>query len=140
MPARSSEIERKKMSGSQLLVVDDEEVNRDVMYALLSKSGFKVTAAAFGAEAISLASKKRFCSILMDIDMPEMNGFEAARQIRQLGGESSSALIIGMTPRLEQIDTLGSDFEIDVFVGKPFSLPKTIRLLSAAIDNNGRPR
>jgi hypothetical protein len=66
--------------------------------------------------------------------------FDSFSSKNALGGESSSALIIGMTPRPEQIDTLGSDFEIDAFVGKPISLPKIIRLLSAAIDNNGRPR
>lgn len=65
------------------LVADDHDVNLRVVSNLLSRKGYEFTLAKNGAEAIELATQKRFDLIFMDIHMPEINGIEATQVIRQ---------------------------------------------------------
>lgn len=66
----------------RILVVDDSEVNRLLACALLSPWGIEPTLAAEGDEAVRLAREAVFDLILMDVDMPVMNGLEATARIR----------------------------------------------------------
>jgi len=65
----------------QILVVDDNPVNRKVMEGLLARDGHRVTAVSGGQEALNLLGTKTFELIFMDIEMPEMNGIEAMKRI-----------------------------------------------------------
>lgn len=67
---------------ARLLVVEDNDVNRELVVKMLELMGHNVTAASGGAEAVSLVAGKRFDLILMDISMPEVDGIEAIRRIR----------------------------------------------------------
>ncbi len=69
-------------SSFQVLVVDDNRVNRKVAKAMLSKLGCQVVVASSGLEAIALLETQKFDLILMDCHMPDMNGFEASLAIR----------------------------------------------------------
>ncbi len=70
---------------AEVLVAEDHEVNRELFALLLAKLGCRVTEARDGLEAVELGSAKRFDIVLMDIVMPRMNGYEAARALRDRG-------------------------------------------------------
>lgn len=68
-----------------ILLVEDEESNRTVLSLLLENLGLEVTTAAAGREAVNIAREKPFDAILMDIQLPDLNGYEVTRQLRRLG-------------------------------------------------------
>lgn len=81
----------------QVLVADDNEANRRLVGTLLQSMGVEVVIAENGAEAVELAAEKTFQMILMDLNMPVMNGQEAARRIRRAGGANEETPIVAFT-------------------------------------------
>ena len=69
------------LSGRRVLVVDDNPINLKLVALMLQKLGVESETAESGAEAIALADEESFDAVLMDIEMPGMNGFEACRQV-----------------------------------------------------------
>jgi signal transduction histidine kinase/CheY-like chemotaxis protein len=71
-------------AGKRILVVDDHELNRDLMVLLLREYKYHVVTAKNGYEALELLKKKHFDLVLMDVQMPELNGVETTHKIRNL--------------------------------------------------------
>ncbi|MBS4064130.1 MAG: response regulator [Chitinophagaceae bacterium] len=71
-------------AGKRILVVDDHELNRDLMVLLLREYKYHVVTAKNGYEALELLKKKHFDLVLMDVQMPELNGIETTLKIRNL--------------------------------------------------------
>jgi len=73
--------------GARLLLVEDNFVNQRVAVYMLTKLGYRVDVAVHGREAIDMLGKLAYDLVLMDCQMPEMDGFEAARTIRDRGSK-----------------------------------------------------
>jgi len=105
-----------------IMVVEDEKRLREIVVKYFKAEGFKVLEAVNGKEAVSLIKTTPVDIILMDVMMPELNGFEACKQIRVF----SDALIIMLTARDDDEDKIkGFDCGADEYVTKPFS-PKVL--------------
>jgi signal transduction histidine kinase len=73
-----------QIEGAKILLVEDKEINRFLMQEVLANMQVEVTVAVNGAEAFNEAKKKKFDCILMDCQMPVMDGYQATRKIRQI--------------------------------------------------------
>ena len=106
---------------SHILVVDDNPVNRKLAARLVEKRGFQVTTACNGKQAIQLTGETVFDLVFMDVQMPEMDGFEATQAIRERELSSARHLpIVAMTAHAMAGDReLCLDAGMDDYVSKP---------------------
>jgi len=106
-----------------ILVVDDDPSLRLVLREALEIKGFRVVEAGDGQEAVALCSSLRPELILLDVNMPRMNGFEACAAIRRLAGaETTPILILTGLDDLESVSRAHEAGATD-FAVKPISLP-----------------
>ncbi len=84
-------------SGKELLVVDDNFINLQVAEEIFEQAGFTITTAMSGPDAVELVRSQVFDLVLMDIQMPGMDGLETAKAIRQLGESFADLPIIAIT-------------------------------------------
>jgi two-component system sensor histidine kinase/response regulator len=89
--------ERRPPAGVRILVAEDNEVNQKVAVRLLEKLGYSVEVAEDGRQAVEACRRSRYDAVLMDSQMPVLDGFAATRQIRELEGEDRRTPIIAMT-------------------------------------------
>jgi len=106
----------------RVLLVDDEPISRKIVLTILEKLGITADTAASGAEAVRLIAEVRYDAVLMDLRMPEMNGYEATELIRRREKEHASGrtVIIAMTANIME-STVQRCFEagMDDLITKP---------------------
>jgi len=116
----------------RLLVVDDIAVNRTLARVMLEQAGHQVALASDGEEALAAVQANTYDAVLMDVQMPVMDGLEAARRIRQLPGEARRVPIIAltasaMTDQVEACRAAG----MDAHLAKPIN---RVDMLTAVAD------
>jgi polar amino acid transport system substrate-binding protein len=109
-----------EIAGAEVLLVEDNEINQQVAVELLSQAGLNVSIANNGREAVHKVSKKEFAIVLMDLQMPQMDGFEATHVIRESLGMKEIP-IIAMTA-----NAMAEDREKCLEVGMNDHVPKPI--------------
>ena len=116
------------------LVIEDDHDIRELVRTVLTQAGFDVTVASSGAEGVLVAKTISPDVITLDLGLPDIDGFEVSRQIR----EFSDAYIVMLTARTEELDTLiGLESGADDYLTKPFR-PRELRARVAAMMR--RPR
>ena len=112
-----------------ILVTDDEVMIRKLIRKYAEFEGHTVTEASNGMEAVVLCRDNKYDIVIMDIMMPELDGFSACREIRR----NSNIPIIMLSARGEEYDRInGFELGVDDYVVKPFS-PKELMLRVDAI-------
>ncbi|MDR2350539.1 MAG: response regulator [Deltaproteobacteria bacterium] len=125
------------IKGARILLVEDNEVNQLVASKILTNAGFEVTIAGDGQKAVDTIQKDTFDLILMDIQMPVMDGLTAARTIRELGCPTP---IVAMTAH-----AMSSDRDLSLKAGmvdhvnKPINVKELFRTLSKWIPPKNVP-
>ena len=122
-------------TGKKLLVVEDNELNLEIASTLLKEAGFEVDTAENGkiaVEKVEAASADRYDLILMDIQMPEMDGYEATRRIRALPDAKKAALpIVAMTANAFEDDRKNAlHAGMNGHIAKPLDIQKLFQVLS----------
>ena len=113
-----------------ILVVDDEDNIRQLIKKYANFEGYKVTEAADGMEALDICAQCSFDLIIMDVMMPELDGFSTLRQLRR---KDRRTPVLMLSARGEEYDRIhGFELGVDDYVVKPFS-PKELMLRAAAI-------
>ena len=113
----------------KLLIVDDESRIRSLIAKYASFEGYETEEAANGIQAVEMCRKNRYDLIIMDVMMPELDGFSAVREIRK----NSTTPVIMLSARGEEYDRIhGFELGIDDYVVKPFS-PKELMMRVGAV-------
>ncbi|WP_184717536.1 PAS domain-containing hybrid sensor histidine kinase/response regulator [Caulobacter sp.] len=123
----------------KLLVADDNEANRELIGALIRAAGHTVEAVADGVAAVEAARAGSYDVILMDVQMPLMDGLAATRAIRSLAGEPALTPIIALTANVlpDQVAFYRAS-GMDDHVGKPISPRDLLSKVAAWGDTRGR--
>lgn len=123
-PARQDEI---SLKGKKILVVDDSADNQYLIKLLLTNKGALVTVAESGDEAINCVQNYDFNLILMDIQMPDKDGYETTRELRKNGCKKPIVALTAHTACEEQEQSLGCEF--NEYLIKPINQDKLMRVL-----------
>jgi two-component system, cell cycle response regulator DivK len=105
----------------RILIIEDQDDNRAIMRDLLNTAGYKLIEAVDGAEGIKLAQSERPDLILMDIQLPILDGYEATRRIRALAELKTTPIIAVTSYALSGDDIKARAAGCDSYVAKPFS-------------------
>lgn len=117
----------------RILLAEDNLVNQKVALRLLSQMGYRADVAANGVEVIAALNRQAYDVVLMDVQMPEMDGLEATRQICACWKKGERPHIIAMTANALQGDReMCLDAGMDDYVSKPIRVPDLMRALSSA--------
>lgn len=123
----------------KILVVDDDLLNQRMMRLILSREGYEIFIASNGVEAVEMAKASDFDVILMDLQMPILDGVGASRRIREFETEGRHVFIVALTASF--LPEKGQElFEagIDNYISKPFDLDHLRQILRYS-HNSGIP-
>ncbi len=120
---RNNQTARSRSNEERILLVEDNPVNRMLAERILTRLGYKVDSAVDGSEAVPLARARRYDAILMDIQMPKMDGYAATAAIRELpDGMGQYIPIIAMTANAMEGDRERClSAGMDDYISKPFT-------------------
>jgi CheY-like chemotaxis protein len=119
----------------RLLLAEDNLINRKVAVAMLSSAGYRVDTALNGAEAVQAAATRPYDAILMDCQMPELNGYEATAAIRAQEGSDRHTPIIAMTAGALREDRERCLAEgMDSYLAKPVSKEALLALVARSVE------
>jgi len=117
----------------KILIVDDEAPIRELLAFNLKKNGFDIATAADGLSAVKTAQSEDISLILLDIMLPEIDGFEVCRRLKQ-NKHTSKIPIIMITAKDEEIDkVLGLELGADDYTTKPFGIRELIARIKAVL-------
>jgi PAS domain S-box-containing protein len=122
-PAEAIQDDRETLGAARILIVDDLGVNRELVRAMLTPFGHCFEEAGNGAEAVQAALRSRFDLILMDLQMPGMDGFEAARMIRATAPLNRATPIIALSANVLPAHVVAChEAGMDDHLAKPIAL------------------
>jgi two-component system cell cycle response regulator DivK len=105
----------------RILVIEDQEDNRQILRDLLGTAGFDMIEAADGQEGVAAATKERPDLILMDIQLPIMDGYEATRRIKAIPELKAIPIIAVTSYALSGDEAKAMAAGCDAYVTKPYS-------------------
>lgn len=108
----------------EILLVEDNPINRKVAIKMLGRLGYEVDVACDGEEAVEMVSKKSYSVILMDMQMPKKDGVTATKEIREIHGDNSPIIIALTANVLEEDRNLCFQAGMAEFLTKPLSRNK----------------
>jgi DNA-binding response OmpR family regulator len=118
------------MDKARILIVDDEKRMREMIKEYSSPEGFIIDEASDGAEALEMVREQQYTLILLDVMMPNIDGWTVCREIRK----TSQVPIIMLTARGEEYDKLfGFELGVDDYIVKPFSPKELLARMKAII-------
>ncbi len=124
----------------QVLLVEDNPVNRKIALKLLEKLGHVVDVAEHGQEAVIKTTAKTYDTILMDCQMPVMDGFDATRRIREMEGSARHTWIVALTANAMKGDRENCIAAgMDDYLSKPFQPDELRRVLATARAGGAAP-
>lgn len=117
--------------GSSILIVDDNAHDREWLTSLLEKAGYSVTVRASGKGALAAVEKTAFALMVLDLNMPDMDGFEVLRIVRSKLPQLKILVVSGFMPArmLEPARVLGADATLDKNLAGDLLVPMVSNLL-----------
>ncbi len=126
----------RRFKGARILVVEDNVLNQHVIRESLALFEFQVTIAANGLEALDLLEKSTFDLVFMDIQMPEMDGFETTARIRQMAGLETLPIIAMTAHAVSGYRTRCLQRGMDDYITKPIEQRQLHRILLRWLSKN----
>jgi two-component system, OmpR family, alkaline phosphatase synthesis response regulator PhoP len=124
------------MAGERILVVDDEASLLDLLSLYLGREGFQVETAGDGARALEVVRERAPSLLILDIMLPELDGFEVCRRVRGF----SNLPIMMLTARDEDVDKIvGLELGADDYLTKPFNPRELVARVKAILRRAERP-
>ena len=116
-----------------ILIVDDDEMVRIALGELLKPEGYEIDTAAGGQEALDKINDKKYDLLMLDIIMPEMDGLELCRRIRQREDYQDVPIVFLTAKSREEDRVMGIDAGANQFLSKPISPEKLLEIISETI-------
>jgi signal transduction histidine kinase/ActR/RegA family two-component response regulator len=123
----AARLPRLKSAPTRVLVVDDEEYVRDLLRDILEKEGCEAVVAEGGRQALSLFDRENFDAVFTDIGMPDMNGWELSRALRQRDCKIPVAVITGWGEAVGSHERQAA--QVDWVIAKPFETPQIVEMV-----------
>lgn len=130
---------RAQLEGRHILLVDDNALNRDIVAELLTQSGLRVDQAADGREAYAAVQARDYAAVLMDIQMPHMDGYQATRLIRTLISADRLPVIAFTAHGMHEERQRCFESGMNAFVRKPVERDELLLTLAGTIAAAGDP-
>ncbi len=115
-----------------ILLVDDDKLNLNLALRILSKE-YKVMPAPSGKVALDIVSKKEMDLILLDVLMPEMDGFETLKEMKNIKGDALAPVVFLTADETEETKQKGIELGAKGFLKKPLETAKLLQAVSDAL-------
>jgi len=123
-------LSRLEKSHARILVIDDEDIPRQILVETLEEEGYEVVACADGREGVEMFRRQPFDLVFTDLSMPDLNGYEVAKAVKQLQPDTPVILVTGWgeTARTETAAEL-----VETVIGKPYDLEEILQAAGQAL-------
>jgi two-component system sensor histidine kinase/response regulator len=129
-----------QLAGFKILLAEDNLTNQQVATAILKKADIAVTLAQNGEEAVKAVKREEFDAVLMDIQMPKMDGYEATRKIRELPGKGDLPIIAMTAHAMKGDEEKCLEAGMNAYVSKPVNQERLFSTLNRLLRNTPKRR